>query len=370
MDAATVTLRACEQTGFRVALLASWTLAALPTARAWLGAPETALIRALPLARSLIVTVLGSGMLVIQLPWLVLWLRGAGAWAGLWAASGAAALQALSVAGLRGLLDALVIALAVLAASASPGSASALMSAAAAAYFVHRAWSRAPERSLSGRGWVWARGPLLAETTALWIALVRGHSAVLFRAALLSLAAAWVSLMGISHGAADDLGSTSLCLLLWVPAATFGAAALAGPALRAERSLAWLARVSGAPPRVYLAPALLLVLWSVATGTAFAAIVSSGARLGAPRGLALWAACAAAGAATALIASALSRRALRDDGRDAGRVLLHNLGSLTTWVVAIATLGVRAVPLMALLSALALAWERSAWRRGAPEHGF
>lgn len=369
MDAATLTRQASQQTGFRVALLASWTLAALPAARAWLGAPETVLIRALPLSRVVVVVVLASGLLVIQLPWLVLWLRGAGAWAGLWAACGAAALAALSVAGVRGWVDTVLLALAVVAASASPSRESALVAAATAAHWVYRAWSRAPERSLAGRGWVWSRGPLLAEITALWVVLFRGHSAVLFRAALLALAAAWLSIVGIAHGAADELGATSLCLLFWVPAATFGAAALAGPALRAERSLVWIARISGAPPRVYLAPALLVALWAVVMAAAFALIVASGAGLGSLRGLLLGVACATAGAATALVASALSRRALHGDGRDAGRVLLHNLGSLSAWVVAIATLGVRAVPVMALVSAFALAWERAAWRRGAPEHG-
>ena len=219
------------------------------------------------------------------------------------------------------------------------------------------------ERAADGRGWVSSRGPLRAQITALGVAVCRGHSSVLFRAALLGVGAAWLALAGIWRGAADEIGTTSLCLLFWAPAATFGAAALAGPVLRAERSLDWIARACGAPPRVYVAPALLLACFGALAGGAFALIVAASAGLGLARGAGLAAACATAGSATAAIACSLARRALLGDGRDAGRMVVANLGCISAWVVAITTLGARALPLMASISLGVLAWERSVLQR-------
>jgi hypothetical protein len=364
MDAATVTRRSIEDWGFRWLLLASWTLATLPAASAWLGTSETFFVRALPVSRATVAAVLASGLSLVHLPWLLLWLRGGTVVAALWAVTAASALQTLTIAGVRGRADAAMLLVAVTAACVRPGHASAIIAAASATFFMNRAWSRAPERALGGRGWVSSRGPLRAETTALAVALCRGHAALLFRAALIALAAAWVAYLGISHGAADELGTTSLGLLLWVPAATFGAAALAGPLLRIERSLDWLARSSGAPRRIYFAPALLLILLAAIGGAGFAAIVTGAASLGARAGLALTAACAAAGAAAAAMACTLARRALRDDGGDAGRLVLTNLGSVSAWIAAIVTLGARAVPLMVLIALAALARERKTWRAG------
>src|SRR5688572_27699114 len=75
MDAATVTRRAAEDAGFRWLLLASWTLATLPAASAWLGTPETFLVRALPVSRATTAAVLAGGLSSLHLPWLLLWLR-------------------------------------------------------------------------------------------------------------------------------------------------------------------------------------------------------------------------------------------------------------------------------------------------------
>src|SRR4029079_3017684 len=62
----------------RLLLYAAWSVVSLPAIRALLTTPSSFFLRTLPVARWQLLVVQGFGVLLAQLPWAYLWLRGGG----------------------------------------------------------------------------------------------------------------------------------------------------------------------------------------------------------------------------------------------------------------------------------------------------
>jgi hypothetical protein len=120
LDARSVTAAVLESRGLRAALLGAWCLGVLPVARAWLCDRAALALRALPAPRAAVFGVLGAGCLAIQLPWAVLWLRGASPAAASWAVTVAVALLVTCVGGVRTAFDALGLGVALTSAWVGP----------------------------------------------------------------------------------------------------------------------------------------------------------------------------------------------------------------------------------------------------------
>jgi hypothetical protein len=323
LDARTVTAEAERSRSFRCVLLAAWWLAALPVGRAWIGDPAALSLRALPVARALVLALLALGCLTIQLPWAVLWLRGASASTAVWALSAALALQLISVAGVRSTSDAVL--LGVVVASYGLGPHAALTAACLFAFCraLDLAWRRAPEPSAGARHWVVSGSRALAYASALAAATLRAYRPVFARALGVMLASALLPALYIQRNGGAPL---FWALAFWGPACILGATAVSGPLLRVEGSLRWLARVCGAEAAAELAPWALLGFWGALTGAAFALVMGQllHLALGARAGLA--AACAGGGSLWALASLFSVRRTTRGGAERAGQLIILCVG--------------------------------------------
>lgn len=365
MDAATLTTRALSSQASRALCFGSWGLAALAAAQVWLYCPAMWLLRAQPVSRAAIVTLLTAGLALAQLPWAMLWVRGAGWISGMWAVAAAAALQAGVLAASRRPAHLGNLAIALAAVALGPGPWGLALAAAACGAAVDSAWRGGVENAARGHDWILANGPLGAWSCALMAVTLRGHAPLFHRLALLGVAAAWIAIAGLQNGFGDgDLGVTRACLLVFSPVCVVGSASLAGPVLRAESEGAWLLRASGAPERVFSAPAVLLGGLAAGSGLAFAAVVSWVTPLSPLSGLGLGAAASSVGGALGIAGTCLARRALCGDGNDAARLIAGSVGSWLLAALAIVGLQVWITPLLAAMAVLVVgSWQAFRTRR-------
>ena len=173
LDAATVVRLASHFTAFRLALLTLWSVATMPAVRGILESPDTFFLRALPIARSSLYAIFTAWIAVAELPWIVLWFRGATAASATCAVVMAMAVHVSIVSRVRNMVD--VSYLAVLAALWTTRAPNALaIPLSAAVFFVNlrKAWARAPERSAPARHVFGARGPVTAVAFALALTLL------------------------------------------------------------------------------------------------------------------------------------------------------------------------------------------------------
>jgi hypothetical protein len=322
IDARTVTGEAERRLGFRVALLGVWWLCAFPVTRAWLGDRASLTLRVLPVSRRWVLGALAAGCLVIQLPWAVLWLRGASVGAAAWALTAALALSVAPAAGVRSVLDALGVGVAVVSHVIGPHWA---LAAACAVVFwrsLALAHGRAPEPASGGGHWVVGGSRALAYATAMAVAALRGHAPVFTRALFMTLASGLLPALYIrQNGGAVLLWALSF----WGPVCVFAATAIAGPLLRVDSGLAWVARVHGAEAAAARALWGLCALWGAVTGAAFALVMGLvlGLELQAFAGLV--AACVGGGIAWALAALFGVQHSTRGGAERAGRLLVIDL---------------------------------------------
>jgi hypothetical protein len=305
LDARTVTVQALTSLPFRAALLGLWLLGTLPGARAWLQAPETELLLALPVSRPWLLSIFAAGCCCLQLPWLVLWWRGAGLLPGVWACGAALAVQMSWLAGLRSGADWLILLGAAVLAGAAPGAFGTLFFLGAFLRGVDQSLRRAPERQQQGGHWVVGGTPLLAFGSALAAATLREHTAAGARVVAITLGSAPLPVLALQRGGAQLWSSA---LLVWGPACIVAAATLSGPVLRVQRGLFWLVQSTGAVSEARRAGWLVLACAGVLGGAAFALVVASLSRLALLESLRLAAGCATAGAAWSVAAGALVRR--------------------------------------------------------------
>jgi len=341
----------------RLLLYAAWTVVSLPAIRALLTAPSSFFLRTLPVARWQLLSMHGFGVLLAQLPWAYLWLRGAGLAVGGTAIAAAMAASTLALTRLErpserlaaaGLAGALYL--------NSPWPWLLTVSLPAAALGVQRAWQRAPEgRPDAARGWV--GGPAaLALAASYGVVLWRQARAQLARAtgfASLALVAGYFAVRNTLPSSSAEL--VGLAATLLSPALVLGLAGLCGPVLRAEAQLGWLLAVCGTSRSTgQLARIAPLALLGAILAAAHASALAACLHAAPPLGLRLLLVEVAAAVLLAPLVSWVGRWALRGDGNDSGRLLLGLAGLLLGTVLSLTLLGPSALFGWAVLAGLAV----------------
>jgi len=326
LDASTVVQRAESSSTTRLVLLLAWSTVTLPVVRAIWSTRENAFLRALPIPRWQVLLWLGALLALAELPWFVLWTRGGGVARGLGATLTALALHACMVARVRTWTDGAFVSMTCVAWLASVPAGRIVAGTIVSALAISRAWQRAPElRGGSLRSRI-SGPPALALGTAYALIAFRRHGATLLRAAIVvSISMAWAG-FGVRNDAAswsDSSGPLQFVLAVWIPSSVFAAASLAGPVLRTDAAAGWVLAVCGTS--MYQRRAATMGMIAIA-GAAVGLLVgaSLGVALDLPAGARLcWgAALGLAGAALSALTEVGVRWSIREEGHDAGRVVL------------------------------------------------
>lgn len=310
----------------RIALLAAWLLLALPGARALIEAPSAFLIRTWPIPRARLLGVTTAMLVLIELPWLLLWFKGGGVVAGTAATVLALGGHGLLLARPRGAAEIAAALLWLVAVAILSRPALALLASAPALVLaVRRAFIAAPERSgvrRTGR-WVRAgRSTVVAMTEMHLATIVRAQRPALLRA--IWFTAGGTLLAGLVT-ANNGITEPDQVRAIWRTAAAlaigWGAAGLVGGIQRALRQAAWLLDVHGVPAFTRrFASALALAGLGAILGAIAGATLGQVSPLRAGVTLALDGGLAGiAGATTAALAG---RWAFHGAGRDSARLLL------------------------------------------------
>lgn len=333
-----------------------WTMVSVPAVRALLTAPSSFFLRTLPVPRWQVLVLLGCGLLLAELPWAYLWIRGGGLGMGLAQVVAALAVATLLLTGLARRAEQLAAALLVLVLVLSPHWMVLLgVSVPASMLGAYAVWLRAPEpRMRTVRTWI-GSSPVGALAACYGLLLWRRAGAQLARGLGLASLALVVSYFAIRNNPPDSSGS----LLAWAlgtltPALLLAAAGLVGPLLHAEAQLCWLLAVYGTSTHVQrLARCAPLAV----SGATLASLhcVTLGAALALPPGLqaTLWWSALTAAMLSAVLVTGIARWALRGDGNDAGRLVLGLGAALLGSTVAVAWLGLAGLWLWACGALLA-----------------
>jgi hypothetical protein len=313
----------------RIALLAAWLLLALPGARALIAAPSAFLIRTWPIPRAQLLGVTTAMLVLVELPWLLLWFKGGGVVAGTAATVLALGGHGLLLARPRGAAEIAAALLWLLAVAVLSRPALALLASTPALVLgVRRAFIAAPERIGVRRAGRWVRA---GRSTV--VALAQMHLATIARAQRPALLRAiWFTAGGTMLAGLvvvnNQIAEPSQVRAIWRTAAAlaigWGAAGLVGGIQRALRQATWLLDVHGVPAfSRRLASALALAGLGTALGAISGAVLGQILPFRAAATLALDGGLAGlAGATTAALAG---RWACRGDGRDSARLLLAML---------------------------------------------
>lgn len=354
---ADVVARLTQSPGERALAYGVWTIVSLPAIRALLTAPSSFFLRTLPVPRWQLLVCLGAGLLLAELPWAYLWLRGGGLALGLAHVSSALAIATLLLTRLARPREALAAALVLLALSgAVPWQVSLLVSVPAAALGTRSVWLQAPE-PVTGpeRTWI-ATSSTAALATCYGLMLWRRARAQLAR----SLAFALLALLASYFAIHNNPPGSSAALLMWAlatvsPSLLLTAASLAGPLLQAEVQLCWLLAVCGTPPAsLRAARAAPLAASGAALATLHALALGAALALAPELLVLLWSSELLAALLLALLVLAIARWALRGDGNDSGRFVLGIGVALLGTSSVLIWLGVAGLWLWA--GAAALAW--------------
>jgi len=309
----------------RVGLLAAWLLLALPAARALLAAPSAFLIRTWPIPRARLLGVTTAMLVLVEVPWLLLWFKGGGVLAGLAATAITLGGHGLLLARPRGTAEIAAALLWLVAIAILPRPAAALLAGVPAVVLaVRRAFIAAPEQIGVRR----ARRLVRAGRSTV-VALAQMHLATIVRAQRPALLRAiWFAAGGALFAglAAANNGITDLyrVRVIWRTMAAlaigWGAAGLVGGIQGVERQAAWLLEVHGVTAVTRrLGTALALGGLGASLGATAGAVLGHFSPVRATAALALDGALAGlAGATTAALAG---RWASRGAGRDSARLL-------------------------------------------------
>lgn len=242
LEARDVSQLASESFVFRAALWAAWLLASVPLTAALLRERRSDFLRALPVPAWLGSLAGGLFMVVAQLPWTLLWLRGSGVAGGLAACVLGVALSVLLATRRRAAFERLLLAACSAAIVLGAPAWIALGLAPLVALACHRAWLTAPERPEGGASRV--RGPApVALASAHHLRLVRSERFAVLRGLFVaSLGGAAAALAARNTGHRD----AAFMLAVIAPALVLAASGVTAPLLDADESVDALLRSSGA----------------------------------------------------------------------------------------------------------------------------
>ena len=321
----------------RIGLLAAWLLLALPGARALIAAPSAFLIRTWPIPRARLLAVTTAMLVLVELPWLLLWFKGGGPIAGTAATVLALGGHGLLLARPRGAAEIAAALLWLIAVAILSRPALALVASGPALVLaVRRAFIAAPERIgvQRARRWVRAgRSMVIAMAQMHLVTIARAQRPALLRAIWFTTGGALLAGLATAN---NGITEPSQVRAIWRTSASlaigWGAASLVGGIQGIERQATWLLDVHAVPAFARrLASALALgglgaILGAIAGATlGQVPLLRAGALLALDGGLA-----GLAGATTAALAG---RWACRGAGRDSARLLLAMLvggGALAT----------------------------------------
>lgn len=238
---------------FRLALWGAWLVAATPLVRAILVMPSTFFLRALPVPAWQPPAVHALHLALVEVPWLVLGLRGAGVAGGLAMAVTAAGLHAAVVAPPRRAPElGAAIVLGGLVLVGVPAVAALPLALAGATVAIKDAWRRAPELSpASGRAGIALarRYPPLALAAAYLIVVWRAERALVARAlAVCAIGGAAAAAALGSNGVTAPSTIARVMLAVTAPPLAIAATALGAGVLRCEGRERWLLDSLGAAP--------------------------------------------------------------------------------------------------------------------------
>lgn len=199
MDASYVTALAFASPPLRLVLLVGWAMLTLPVARLLLTDPQTFFLRTLPVPRWWLLGIVAMASACVQLAWLVLWVRGAGALSGGIALLAILGAQSYAIAGLRGVREWVGLGCVLLGWQLAPSPAALALLVPTFVLGFRLAWLRAPEPRASGRHRVLASSATLAAATAFGISAYRSNGSAVARAATLTLLAFGAITLGSSN---------------------------------------------------------------------------------------------------------------------------------------------------------------------------
>lgn len=354
---ADVVARLSHSPGERALAYVVWTVVSLPAIRALLTTPSSFFLRPLPVPRWQVLACLSAGLLLAELPWAYLWLRGGGLGLGLAHICAALTSATLLLTRLARRSEALAAALVLLALGwPAPWPVLLGVSVPAMALGIRAVWLRAPEpQTAPARNWI-GSSPSAALATCYGLLLWRRARAQLARSLAFTLLALLVSYFAIRNNPPEsDAALLSWALATLSPSLLLASSSLVGPLLQAEGQLGWLLAMCGTPPLVLrVARAAPLAASGALLATLHAAAL--GAALVLPPGLRglLWSLEVLAALLLALLVLGAARWAVRGDGNDSGRLVIGiGLALLGTSAV-LAWLGLGGLWLWA--GGAALAW--------------
>lgn len=322
----TITDAAVASAWFRLALFGGWLLITLPPATTIFASPAGYFLRSLPVPRAHPASACIGLLLLLELPWAVLWTIGCGP---AWAAAATLAVAAgtvLCIARIRDTVDwgasaGVVAALVV-------GSPMLLSATSVAALLIatSRAWDRAPERSSRGSLILVAGPSLVALVLAYLVSLVRGHRVVLVRALLVWLGAAFTGMLYIRNNGISEIGHVTPLILAVSGIGALGVTTVMAAQLDRIARLGEDVITLGGAPRCLRGAATRVALLAIgaAAGSGIAAIAATGAApshsLGALTVLLL--AAGAMGAASGTLAAVVTEAAHDSGGRAAAWLIV------------------------------------------------
>lgn len=369
MDAKTITAPALASFPLRLGLLVAWALVTLPVARRVVVDASVDLLRVLPVPRGALLAINAALLALLQLGWVVPWVRGAGWLAAMVALAAVLALQCCVILGRhRRAVGALGLAAVAAGWWLAPGGASLALLGSVFVLAHRSAWRRAPEASGTGRHRVFGGSAPLALSTALAAAALRDDASAAARALALLALAALGTRLGLRNAAWEADSLLRWAAALWAAACLLGGVTLARPVLRSEAELGWVLDVCAVSSRLRAGVSLgfaaiafgsaglvfYLSLWSVAGSGTETVWLAAHLTLG--------------GAAWAVLAAALVRSGTRGSGRDSRRllgwllVLYLPLMLLLSWMPALMLLTLVGAAALAARHAVRIATPASAAR--------
>lgn len=341
MSASDVTSMTASSPLFRILLWVLWLLIATPGAQAVINEPSLFVLRSLPIARLHFVLLHGLLLLVCELPWLILFARGAGLVSGLSALATAMSAHAVIAAKrkttplvLTALTCAVLIVVPLPAWLTLPISIGALALSLPTA-FVLAPLQAAKPSSLSLRG-----SALSALCQTYFLSLWRAHGSLFGRALWLQALGVAIAALAIRNNniltertrSTVTVGVLSVVLMLTL-------CSFSGPILRTERRAEWLLIVCRASGSLRVSAMTLLLsglgaLFSVLFAIPLGFFLGSHSQAL----LRLLTLCLSAGITIGMLASGISRLTLRGTEQDLDRLLIALIVTLMmigigTWML-------------------------------------